>query len=149
MFRGSKSAAKAAEWSGVTTKLLTNSYVASDEMVIDFAKRVTIYPFYAAGATESGNSLDFVLECNPLDSTSDPSGTYWSQTGNYIDSAGTWQEENAKFLVSQGVALSYEPGVPLDFTNLNASRIRFKCKENGVSANYGNVRIWVVKSDIS
>jgi hypothetical protein len=146
---GSKSAAKAVEWSGVSTKTLTNSYVASDEMLVDFPKRMTIFPYYSAGATETGNNLDFVLEVNPLDSNQDPTGVYWSQVGNYIDSAGTWTEQNSKFLVVQGTPGVYEPGCPLDYTNLNAARIRFKCKENGVASNYGSIRFWVVKADLT
>ena len=146
---GFKSAPKAVEWSGNSTYTLTAGYVASDEMTVDFPKRLTIYPYYAAGAAEAGNSFDFVLECNPLDAASDPSGAYWSQMGSWVNAGGTWSEQNSKFLVLQGVAGTYEPGVPLDFTNLNASRIRFRCKENGVMVNFGHARVWVVKSDIS
>jgi hypothetical protein len=146
---GNKSAPIQATWSGNATYTLTNAYIASDDITIDFPKRLTIYPYYSAGAAEVGNTLDWVLEVNPLDAISDPTGVYWSQMGNYVNAAGTWTEQNSKFLDNQGVAGTYEPGVPLDFTNLNGSRMRFRIKENGVMVNPGTCRIWVVKADIS
>ena len=146
---GNKSAAKAVEWSGVSTKLLTASYVASDEMIVDFPKRMTIFPYYSAGGAETGNTLGFVLEVNPLDLASDPTGAYWSQIGGFTNSSGTYSEQSSDFIIAQGTAGVYRGGVPLDYTNLNAARIRFKCKENGVDTNYGSVRIWVVKADLT
>lgn len=149
MFGAAKSASIQATWSGSGTYTLTNAYVASAEIVVDFPKRITIYPYYSAGAAETSNTLDIVVESNPLDSTEDSAGTYWAQEGNYINTAGTWQEQNSKYLVTQGTPGTYEPGVPIYFTCLNAKRIRIKVKENGVAANYGTIRMWVVKADIS
>jgi hypothetical protein len=146
---GAKSAVVPITFSGSSTYTLTSSYVASDAIDISFAKRLTIYPEYSAGATETLNNLDFVVEVNPLDSTADSTGLYWAQVGQYSNAAGTNTELANKFLVLQGTPGTYRAGVPIDFTNLNAAQIRIKAKENGVSANYGSMRMFLVKSDIS
>ena len=149
MGNANKSASIPVTYSGSSTYTLTGSYVASDDIVVDFAKRVTIYPEYSAGLGETMNYLDFVVYVNPLDSTNDPSGLYWHQTGEWSNAAGTNTEVASKFLVAQGVAGTYRPGVPIDFTNMNCSRFRIRAKENGVSNTFGAMRMFVVKSDIS
>lgn len=137
------------KFGGVFDYTLTNSAVASDEVQMDFAKRATLYAFYAAGATETGNTVSLTVEVNPYDAASDSTGAYWAQYGIYTDSTGTWSQEAATFTFTQGTAGSYKAQVPITFSNIDGLRIRVKVAESGVATNAGKLRLILVKNEIT
>jgi hypothetical protein len=142
---GSKSAPVQVTFSGNGTVQLTGSYVQSDPVLVDFAKRLTVIPSYSAGG--SASTLDFTFDVNPFDESSDPSGSYWCQAGSWCSDSGHGTEVPMDYSVTAGSVGVYRNGTPLDISNLNASRIRIRVKESGTVG--GNARLFIVKSDIS
>ena len=127
---------------------LTTSYVASDPITVDFAKRLTLYGYYKGGSGSSTNTVSIYIEANPFDATEDASGAFWSQVGIYNDTAGTWAQEAAVFTATQTTAGTYKNEVPIDFTNVNAKRIRLVVKENVGAGSAGTAKFVIAKNDI-
>ena len=147
-----RSAPIQATWSGANSVLLTGSYVASDAIQLPFVKRFTVYPRYKAGTAETGNTLDFIIETNPFDATTDSAGAYWTPVGNYLDTSGSYAEEVSTgnvYHVAQGTAGSYRNGVSVSLSNVDALQMRIKVQETGVASNYGTIQLTVVKNEIS
>jgi len=143
-----KSALQQVEWSKVTSVLLTTSYVASDDIKVDFAKRFSLFAYYTSGAASSGNKLDFTLETNPYNAEQDPTGLYWSQAGDWVNTAGTLTEEPFNFQVAQATAGSMKTAITIDFGDLNAARARVKVKEVVNTGAAGTIKMSFVKNDI-
>ena len=143
-----KSAPILVTWSGQSTYTLTTSFVvASDEILVEFAKRVSIYPYYNAGTGATIGQLNFILQANALDSQKDPSGLFWTDQGSYTESSGTWTEEVATYVVNQGAVGTYRGGPTLDFSNLNAQRIKIKVKEVNPGSGAGTTQFIIVKNN--
>ena len=136
------------QWSGVNTKTLTTSYVASDAIDISFAKRGTLFPYYTAGAGTTTNQVDFYFEINPLDSVTDPTNLYWSQLGIYTDSTGTWSKEAAHYVITQGTASTQLNCIPIFITQLDALQFRVQTKEVQNQATAGVIKFEFGKNSI-
>lgn len=124
----------------------TSDLIVSADKVIDYAKSFTVYPFYAAGAAESGNTMEMTLWINPFDAPADPSGLYWSQIGQYTNSSGTLSEQNYTYVIAQGTAGAFKAGTPIPFKigEHSGYRIRAQLTEKGVAANFGMARLVIV-----
>lgn len=133
-------------WSGDFEYTLTAGFIASDPMHINFSDAVTVYIYYAAGATETGNVANISFEANPFTEAEDPTGAFWAPFGGiYTDAAGTWSEENSVFNILQGTASVYEAGEPIHLNNTAFDRLRVKAQESGKGTNFGTIKVIVVK----
>ena len=137
-----------AKWSGNDPYTLTASFVASDEIVVDFTKRLTLFPAYKGGAGGTTNVLSYQVQFNPLNATQDPSGLYWATYGIFTDSSGTWSEEAATYTSTQTTAGTYKAGVPLVLGQVDAQRMRILVKETVNAGAAGVVRVQVDTNDI-
>jgi hypothetical protein len=143
-----KSALVPVLFSGVTEYTLTTSNVASDAIPIPFTKRMTLYPYYKAGVGAVTGVLDITIEINPYYPSEDPSGAYWSQISNFIDTSGVWTEELADYRIGQGVAGAYRAGSPISLSNIDAVQVRFKVKEINPGA-AGACKLLLVKNELT
>lgn len=132
------------QFSGSALLTLTNAYQNSDDIRSEYMGRFTLYPYYKAGTAETSNTISIQFEANPLDTSEDSDGDYWSPyAGQYDNAAGTATEEDITYVCNQGTAGVWEACQPIDVAFCNASRFRIKVKENGVAANYGQVRFFI------
>lgn len=127
---------------------LTSSSVASDAIDVSFAKRLSLYGYYKGGAGSTTNTVSIIVEINPFDSVEDSAGDFWSPDGIYLDTSGTWAQEARTFTYTQTTAGTYKKQIPIDLSNVNAKRIRFKAQENVGAGSAGSLELVIVKNDI-
>ena len=121
----------------ITPETLTNSYTGTGAVVSSAIYVKSIYTialdvFYTMGASESDNSIQFILETS-MD------GTNWTRMVNETVSGGTSTLTEREFTF----AGTGEIHVPIN--NVTAEYLRISCKETGVAANYGTVAVSIAK----
>jgi len=129
---------------------LTTSLVASNETEIKFSKLANIFAFYTPGAGGTGNSCNLTVEVNPFNAKEDPTGLYWSQVGQFVNTTGAWKEEPAVFSSNSSTTAAVQHNVvPLDLTNLAVCQIRVKAKETVGGGSPGKVKVVLTTNTIN
>lgn len=140
------------QWDGESQYTLTASYVASDEIPVDFVKMGTLYAVYDAGATT--RTLDYVVEFNPYPvsqnaNTLEPItyDAYWSPVGIYVNTTGNWAEQSAAYHSIAAATTNPTAVTPLVIPQIDAARMRIRAKESATGG--GTVNFVFVKNTIN
>ena len=133
-----KNATYTAKFSTNEDYTLTTSFVASDAIALDFAKKITIFPYYTA--TAATNVLTFTVEVNPYNAEVDADGDYWTDLGSWVNSSGTYAEEISQYVSDASAGSSLTALKPLNIAQFDAQRIRITAKETVNAGTAGSVR---------
>jgi len=133
--------------------VLTGDMQFSNDVMVDFTKRGTLYALWTPGA--STRTLQFQIQVNPYpvnkvnQVTTITNDEYWSTYGSYTESTGTMTPTALTYESEQSTDTDPLTIVPILIPQIDASRMRIGVMEDGATSDGGTVKFIFIENTIN